>query len=68
MDFPYIKNINGMLLADQIIPVKPSESMDISIRRWILEERKKKIENIMKNIMKKNNKKNYKYGFKRLHK
>lgn len=53
MDFPYIKNINGMLLADQIIPVKPSESMDISIRRWILEERKKKIENIMKNIMKK---------------
>lgn len=44
--FPMVKHISGMTLADEIIGVRPGESMESSLNRFIIEKRRKKIEKI----------------------
>jgi len=52
MKYPIIKNIKGELLSDNIIGVRPDESLSDAYKRFILEKRLSKINNILKRIKK----------------
>ena len=45
--FPIVRKINSQLIGDDIVGVRPDEKMVDSIRRFILEQRNKKIEKIL---------------------
>ena len=52
LNFPIVKRIYNKTLGSQLISVKPGSFDDIAeiMRKQLLEERKKKIDKILKNI------------------
>ena len=44
--YPMVKHVSGMLLGDEIIGIRPDESMNSALKRFVLERRRKKIEKI----------------------
>jgi len=50
MQLPIVKQISAKLLGDDLISVRPNESWAQSLQRHLLNERKKKIEQIHKSI------------------
>lgn len=50
MKFPIIKNVYAKLLSDHIIGVRPGETPRQSMHRHLMEQRKKKLNNIKKRM------------------
>jgi len=48
--FPIVKNISAKTLGDDLIGIRPGESWTNAIERYILEERRKKIEKVLERI------------------
>ena len=50
IQFPIIKKVDDKLISDNLIGMKPGESLNDATERFLLEQRLKKIEKIIKRM------------------